>query len=74
MGAMADAEAPRIPVQNRSTGAVNPALVVGMAIYIVAFALRFLPVFVFPAINYPDEIFQTIEPAYRLVYGTGLVP
>ena len=74
MGAMQDAEAPRVPVQNRSAGAVNPALVAGVAIYAVAFVLRLLPVFVFPAINYPDEIFQTIEPAHRLVYGTGLVP
>ncbi|MGH6983593.1 MAG: hypothetical protein ACREEI_05135 [Stellaceae bacterium] len=71
---MPDAETPRIPVQTRPAAAVNPALVAGVAIYLIAFALRLLPVFVFPAINYPDEIFQTIEPAHRLVYGTGLVP
>ena len=71
---MPDAETPRIPVQTRPAAAVNPALVAGVAIYLVAFALRLLPVFVFPGINFPDEIFQAIEPAHRLVYGTGLVP
>lgn len=71
---MRDAEAPQIPVQTRSADAVNPALIAGAAIYLVAFALRLLPVFVYPAINFPDEIFQAIEPAHRLVYGTGLVP
>ncbi|MGH6976278.1 MAG: hypothetical protein ACREED_04555 [Stellaceae bacterium] len=71
---MPDTEAPRIPVQTRPVDAVNPALIAGVAVYLIAFALRLLPVFVFPAINYPDEIFQTIEPAHRLVYGTGLVP
>ena len=40
----------------------------------LALALRLLPVFVFPSIHYPDEIFQAVEQAHRLVYGTGLVP
>src|SRR5579872_2023631 len=71
---MPDTDAPRIPVQTRPADAVNPALIAGVAIYLIAFALRLLPVFAFPGINFPDEIFQTIEPAHRLVYGTGLVP
>jgi len=41
---------------------------------VLALALRLLPVFVFPSIHYPDEIFQAVEQAHRLVYGTGLVP
>jgi hypothetical protein len=41
---------------------------------LVALTLRLLPVFVFPSINYPDEIFQTIEQAHRLVFGYGVVP
>ncbi|HEU0156813.1 MAG TPA: hypothetical protein VFQ82_12135 [Stellaceae bacterium] len=45
-----------------------------MAVFMIAFAARLLPVFMFPGINHPDEVFQTIEPAHRLVYGTGLVP
>jgi GPI mannosyltransferase 3 len=39
----------------------------------VAFALR-LGVFYFvPNIHWPDEIFQVLEPAHRLVFGTGAV-
>jgi len=71
---MPDAEAPRISVQMRPVDAINPALIAGAAIYVLAFALRLLPVFVFPGINFPDEIFQTVEQAHRVVYGTGLVP
>ncbi|MGD0763803.1 MAG: hypothetical protein ABR929_11590 [Roseiarcus sp.] len=41
---------------------------------LIAFALRLLPVFVFPSIDYPDEIFQTIEQAHRLAFGYGVVP
>ena len=47
---------------------------VGAAVFAVAFAARLLPVFVFPGINHPDEVFQTVEQAHRLVFGTGLVP
>jgi len=71
---MQDAGTPRVSVQTRPIGAVNPALIAGALVYVAAFALRLLPVFLFPAIDYPDEIFQAIEPAHRLVYGTGLVP
>ncbi|MGH6968276.1 MAG: hypothetical protein ACREEN_04135, partial [Stellaceae bacterium] len=71
---MDDAEASRIPVRTEPIAAVDPVLIAGVVVYCVAFALRLLPVFVFPAINYPDEIFQAIEPAHRLVYGTGVVP
>lgn len=46
----------------------------GAAVFAVAFAARLLPIFVFPGINHPDEVFQTVEQAHRLVFGTGLVP
>jgi GPI mannosyltransferase 3 len=49
------------------------ARLAGATVFAVAFALRLLPVFVFPSIHYPDEIFQTLEPAHRLVFGTGLL-
>jgi GPI mannosyltransferase 3 len=46
----------------------------GFIVFAVAFAARLLPVFVFPGINHPDEVFQTVEQAHRLAFGTGLVP
>ena len=53
---------------------VSPDAIAGTAVFAVAFAARLLPVFVFPGINHPDEVFQTVEQAHRLVFGTGLVP
>lgn len=44
------------------------------SIVLLAFALRLIPVFLLPGINYPDEIFQTIEQAHSLVFGYGMVP
>jgi GPI mannosyltransferase 3 len=49
-------------------------VVIGAVVFAAAFAVRLLPVFVFPGINHPDEVFQTLEQAHRLVFGTGLVP
>jgi len=37
-------------------------------------ALRLVPTVLVPSINWGDEIFQTVEPAHRLVFGYGLVP
>jgi GPI mannosyltransferase 3 len=53
---------------------VSEELVAGAFVFLVAFGVRLLPVFAFPGINHQDEIFQSIEQAHRLVYGTGLVP
>ncbi len=44
------------------------------AIFLVAFALRLLPTVVFPGLNHPDELFQSLEQAHRLVFGYGEVP
>jgi hypothetical protein len=38
-----------------------------------AFALRIGLAVSLPNICYPDEIFQTLEPAHRLVYGYGVI-
>lgn len=49
----------------------------GMALALlalIAFTLRLAPVLAFPSIDYPDEIFQTIEQAHQLVFGYGVVP
>jgi GPI mannosyltransferase 3 len=53
---------------------VTADAIAGTAVFVVAFAARLLPVFVFPGINQPDEVFQTVEQAHRLVYGTGVLP
>jgi len=44
------------------------------ALCLIGFALRLIPVLFYPSLHFPDEIFQTAEPAHRLVYGSGLVP
>jgi GPI mannosyltransferase 3 len=49
-------------------------LAAGGTVFAVAFAARLPPVFVFPGINHPDEVFQTLEQAHQVVFGTGLVP
>jgi GPI mannosyltransferase 3 len=40
---------------------------------LLAVALRLVPTVFQPSLNWGDEVFQTIEPAHRLVYGYGLV-
>jgi hypothetical protein len=46
--------------------------VAGLAL--LAIGLRLIPIVFVPSIVWPDEIFQTLEQAHRLVYGSGLVP
>ncbi|HUZ73897.1 MAG TPA: hypothetical protein VMU87_13015 [Stellaceae bacterium] len=45
-----------------------------VAICAVGFVLRLLAVVAVPNLYRPDAIFQTIEQAHRIVYGTGVVP
>lgn len=40
---------------------------------LLALLLRVSVAFAFPNIFWPDEIFQTLEPAHRLSYGNGIV-
>jgi GPI mannosyltransferase 3 len=61
-------------LSGRSVGRMSADAMAGSAVFAVAFAARLLPVFVFPGINHADEVFQTVEQAHRLVYGTGSVP
>src|SRR5579863_3539170 len=44
-----------------------------LGVVLLAFALRVVPLLFVPSMNWGDEIFQTVEPAHRLVYGYGLV-
>jgi len=43
-------------------------------VVVLAIALRLEPILIEPSAVWGDEIFQTTEPAHRLVYGSGLVP
>ena len=43
------------------------------ALVALAILLRLQPILVEPSAVWPDEIFQTSEPAHRLVFGSGLV-
>jgi GPI mannosyltransferase 3 len=40
----------------------------------LAFALRLASMTLTPNIEHPDEVFQVLEPAHRLVFGSGVVP
>jgi hypothetical protein len=42
-------------------------------VMLLAVGLRLVPVIFVPSMNWGDEIFQTTEPAHRLVYGYGLM-
>jgi len=52
----------------------NTTVVALSGIFALAVIVRMLPVAVFPSVAYPDEIFQTLEQAHRLVFGYGSVP
>jgi hypothetical protein len=53
---------------SRRSAEIGLTVVVGLAIL-----LRLQPILVEPSAVWPDEIFQTSEPAHRLVFGSGLV-
>ena len=39
----------------------------------LAFIFRFLLSYFYPYIIFPDQVFQTLEPAHRMVFGSGYV-
>jgi len=45
-----------------------------LCLIVLGVVLRLVPTVFVPSINWGDEIFQTVEPAHRLVFGYGLVP
>src|SRR6266478_7890548 len=45
-----------------------------LCLIVLGVVLRLVPTVLVPSINWGDEIFQTVEPAHRLVFGYGLVP
>ena len=50
-----------------------PAVGGVLLLVVIAVVLRLVPTVFVPSMNWGDEVFQTIEPAHRLVYGYGLV-
>lgn len=59
------------PAVNRSGAFGCPPELI--ALLVATFAIRLAVHYLVPNIVYPDEIFQTTEPAHRLVFGTGLM-
>src|SRR5229473_1619945 len=51
-----------------------PAAAGLLCLIVLGVLLRLVPTVFVPSINWGDEIFQTVEPAHRLVFGYGLVP
>lgn len=63
----ANGENPQIPFSGRAS---NPIAL--MSLLAVAAGLRFWVANFQPNIIWPDEVFQVVEPAHRLIYGNGL--
>ncbi len=56
-------------INQKSSSVVLPLII----ILLLALFLRLYTAFAFPNIHWPDEIFQTLEPAHRLAYGNGII-
>ncbi|MFI5087804.1 MAG: hypothetical protein ACHP7I_05370 [Terriglobales bacterium] len=52
--------------------AASPAIAI-LAVLLLALALRVGLALAYPTVDWPDEIFQTTEPAHRLAFGNGVV-
>jgi GPI mannosyltransferase 3 len=59
------------PAPDRPSAGTWPGLGV---VVVVGLALRLAFAFVATNLHHPDELFQYLEPAHRLVFGYGLVP
>ena len=44
------------------------------ALFLAAMALRLVPTILYPSLDHPDELFQSLEQAHRLVFGYGEIP
>jgi GPI mannosyltransferase 3 len=63
------ADPPHAPLLTKWSAEIGLAMLVTLAI-----VLRLQPILVEPSVVWPDEVFQTSEPAHWLVYGSGLIP
>ena len=55
----------------RAMRTVSPGFAM-VALLLVAFALRAGLALAYPTLDWPDEVFQTTEPAHRLAFGNGV--
>ena len=73
---MTDTGDATLPAATRSRIVSRPGTVRWLAltgVLLLAAALRIAAAATQPNIIWPDEVFQTVEPAHRLVYGSGLM-
>jgi phosphatidylinositol glycan class B len=52
----------------------RPAAWLLLAVFLSAWVARVVPAVLVPTIHHPDEVFQTLEQAHRVVFGYGFVP
>ncbi len=59
-----------LQLEKRSAPRAGAAI---FAVLLLAFALRLGLALAYPTLDWPDEIFQTTEPAHRLAFGNGVI-
>src|SRR5437868_7838218 len=64
--------APQSEMTERSRWTVSPGVAIA-ALLLVALTLRIGLALAYPTLDWPDEVFQTTEPAHRLAFGNGVV-
>jgi len=62
------------PDERSKTKARTPQFFLLLAIFAVALALRIGVALRSPSLEWPDEIFSTLEQGHRLAYGYGVIP
>ena len=59
----------------RDAGPLEPAERAALAaLFLFALALRLVPTVIHPSLDHPDELFQSLEQAHRLLFGYGEIP
>jgi hypothetical protein len=59
----------------RDAGPLEPAERAARAVlFLLALALRLVPTVIHPSLDHPDELFQSLEQAHRLLFGYGEIP
>ncbi|MGH7033460.1 MAG: hypothetical protein ACREFL_07005 [Stellaceae bacterium] len=59
----------------RDAGPLEPAERAALAaLFLLALGLRLVPTVFHPSLDHPDELFQSLEQAHRLVFGYGEIP